>query len=367
MKLSEKISKVFRNKLFSLLVMLVGVALLFAVWANAIGTTFLSTEVLLSIGSSMTTTSFMAIGAGMLLVAGHMDFSVAAVGALSCVSMAACIKYLSMPTGFAIIVALAAGALCGLLNGVLVNEFNFDSFIATLASSFVITGITQVVSLDSSKGAAIPQTINVSNSVTNFIGTYKIGGAMPIGLLLALVAFVIYGIILSRTKFGKEMYLVGGNPRAAELAGIRSKRVVYILFANSGLMSAMAGVLYMCRSGLGDLTALQAKMAGVLYMCRSGLGDLTALQANQYTGLTAAILGGIAFGGGSGNMLGVFMGILILSTFNIGTVTVRFSGFLSIVLTGILLLIALLLDTLSKRARAKKVNMLSKSEREGET
>ncbi|MBR4491042.1 MAG: ABC transporter permease, partial [Bacteroidales bacterium] len=340
------ISKVFRNKLFSLLVMLVGVALLFAVWANAIGTTFLSTEVLLSIGSSMTTTSFMAIGAGMLLVAGHMDFSVAAVGALSCVSMAACIKYLSMPTGFAIIVALAAGALCGLLNGVLVNEFNFDSFIATLASSFVITGITQVVSLDPSKGAAIPQTINVSNSVTNFIGTYKIGGAMPIGLLLALVAFVIYGIILSRTKFGKEMYLVGGNPRATELTGIRSKRVIYILFANSGLMSAMAGVLY---------------------MCRSGLGDLTALQANQYTGLTAAILGGIAFGGGSGNMLGVFMGILILSTFNIGTVTVRFSGFLSTVLTGILLLIALLLDTLSKRARAKKVNMLSKSEREGET
>lgn len=346
MKLSEKISKVFHNKLFSLLVMLVGVALLFAVWANAIGTTFLSTEVLLSIGSSMTTTSFMAIGAGMLLVAGHMDFSVAAVGALSCVSMAACIKYLSMPTGFAIIVALAAGALCGLLNGVLVNEFNFDSFIATLASSFVITGITQVVSLDPSKGAAIPQTINVSNSVTNFIGTYKIGGAMPIGLLLALVAFVIYGIILSRTKFGKEMYLVGGNPRATELTGIRSKRVIYILFANSGLMSAMAGVLY---------------------MCRSGLGDLTALQANQYTGLTAAILGGIAFGGGSGNMLGVFMGILILSTFNIGTVTVRFSGFLSTVLTGILLLIALLLDTLSKRARAKKVNMLSKSESEGET
>lgn len=346
MKLSEKISKVFHNKLFSLLVMLVGVALLFAVWANAIGTTFLSTEVLLSIGSSMTTTSFMAIGAGMLLVAGHMDFSVAAVGALSCVSMAACIKYLSMPTGFAIIIALAAGALCGLLNGVLVNEFNFDSFIATLASSFVITGITQVVSLDPSKGAAIPQTINVSNSVTKFIGTYKIGGLMPIGLLLALIAFIIYGIILSRTKFGKEMYLVGGNPRAAELAGIRSKRVVYILFANSGLMSAMAGVLY---------------------MCRSGLGDLTALQANQYTGLTAAILGGIAFGGGSGNMLGVFMGILILSTFNIGTVTVRFSGFLSTVLTGILLLIALLLDTLSKRARAKKVNMLSKSEREGET
>ena len=85
------------------------------------------------------------------------------------------------------------------------------------------------------------------------------------------------------------------------------------------------------------------------------------------TGLTAAILGGIAFRGGSGNMLGVFMGIQILSTFNIGTVTVRFSGFLSTVLTGILLLIALLLDTLSKRARAKKVNMLSKSEREGET
>lgn len=339
MNISEKLSVVFRKKLFSLFLMLVGVVLLFGIWSSAIGTTFLSTEVLLSIGSSMTATSFLAIGAGMLLVAGHMDFSVASIGALSCVTMAACIKYLSMPTGLAIIIALIAGALCGLLNGVLVNEFNFDSFIATLASSFVIKGIMQVVSLDPSKGAAIPQTINVSNSVTNFIGTYEVGGVLPIGLLAALLAFVIYGIILSRSKFGKEMYMVGGNPQAAELTGIRSARVVYILFANSGFLAAMAGVIY---------------------MCRSGLGDLTALQTNQYTGLTAAILGGIAFGGGRGNMLGVFMGILILSTFNIGTVTVRFSNHLSTILSGVLLLAALLLDTMSERKRRKNINRFAR-------
>lgn len=335
MNISEKLSAVFHKKLFSLFLMLVGVVLLFSIWASAIGATFLSAEVLLSIGSSMTVTSFLAVGAGMLLVAGHMDFSVASIGALSCVTMAACIKYFSVPTGLAIIIALIAGTICGLLNGMLVNEFNFDSFIATLASSFVIKGVMQVVSLDPGKGASIPQTINVSNAVTNFIGSYKIGGVLPIGLLAALLAFVIYGIILSRSKFGKEIYMVGGNSKAAELTGIRSTRVVYILFANSGFLSAMAGVIY---------------------MCRSGLGDLTALQANQYTGLTAAILGGIAFGGGSGNMLGVFMGILILSTFNIGTATVRFSNYLSTILSGVLLLTALLLDTMSKRRRAKNIN-----------
>lgn len=320
--------------------MLIGVAAVFSIWAYAIGTTFLSAEVFLSLGNTMTATSFLAIGAGMLLVAGHMDFSVASVGALSCVTMAACIKYFSMPTGLAIIISLVAGALCGLLNGVLVNEFDFDSFIATLASSFVIKGIMQVVSLDPGKGAAIPQTINVSNSVTNFIGTHKIGGVLPIGLLAAVLAFVIYGIILSRSKFGKEIYMVGGNPQAAELAGIRPKRVVYVLFANSGFLAAMAGVIY---------------------MCRSGLGDLTALQTSQYTGLTAAILGGIAFGGGRGNMMGVFMGILILSVFNIGAVTVRFSNHLSTILSGVLLLAALLLDTLSERRRNSKYMLFARN------
>ena len=111
----------------------------------------------------------------------------------------------------------------------------------------------------------------------------------------------------------------------------------YILFANSGFL---------------------AGICGVIAFGRAGQGSLNALVNNQFTGLTAAILGGVSFGGGTGNMAGVFAGLMVLHTFNKGTTIVRFSTYWSTVFIGLLLLVALTVDYLNIRSESKSVGLI---------
>lgn len=318
------------SKLFLLIILLLVIVAIFTVWAGSMGTNFLQIDTLISIGDLMIVTAFLAIGAGLLLVAGQLDLSQAAIGAFGCVIVASAIRYWAMPTGIAIVVALVCCTIFGIVNAVLVNEFNFQPFIATMATLSVVKGLMYLVSVDPTTHN--PGNVNVSNEVTKFIGSYEIGGVVPFGLAIAILAFIVYGLILSKTKFGMSTYLVGGNPQAARLSGISPRKVSYILFANSGFL---------------------AGISGVFYMGRSSQGDLNALTLNQFTGLTAAILGGISFGGGSGNMAGVFVGLLILNAFSKGTTVVRFSNYWTTILSGLLLILALSLD-LYMASRAKR-------------
>lgn len=323
----------FKSKLFSLLALLVAMFIIFTVWSKIIGVEFLSLDTILLIGDSLVVTSFLAVGSGFLMVSGKMDLSASAIGAFGSVFLAAVMKYYNMNPAIAIILTLILCAGFGLINGLLVNEFNFQPFIATMAMASVAKGMMQWVSVDPTAARPTAATINYSNAITKFIGTEKIGG-FSVMLILSIIVFVVYGLILSKSKFGMHTYLVGGNPQAAYLTGISPKKITYILFANSGFL---AGV------------------AGVIYMGRTSQGDLNALMLNQFTGLTAAILGGISFGGGNGNMAGVFVGLMILNTFNIGTTIVRFNNYWTTVLSGLLLLAALTMDYYSARKAQKAV------------
>ncbi len=168
---SEKgAKKFFKSKLFTLIVLLAAIVVIFTVWAALIGEKYASVNTVLSVGDLMIVTSFLAIGAGMLMVSGNLDLSASAIGAFSCVLMAACLKYWAIPTGLAIVVSLVAAIIFGILNAVLVNEFNFPSFIGTMAMASVAKGAMQFVSVSPDTGS--PTTINVSNEVTKFIGTY---------------------------------------------------------------------------------------------------------------------------------------------------------------------------------------------------
>lgn len=326
----NKKKAVFANpRLVPMLSLMVVILAIFTIWSAIQGKMFLSLDTLASVGDQMIVTSFLAVGAGMLLVSGHLDFSSSSIGAFSCVLMAVCLKYANLPTGAAIVIALAGGTAFGVINGVLVNEFGFQSYIATMSMSFVIKGVMQAVAINPDTG--LPQPVNYSNAVTKFIGTTRLWSVIPVTLIPAIAVFVLYGILLRRTEFGHQVYLVGGNPQASRLTGINPKKVTYILFANSGFLAAAAGVIY---------------------MCRASQGDLSALQLNQFTGFTAAMLGGISFGGGSGTMGGVFIGLLILNIFSYGTISVHLSNYWTTVLTGVLLIIALTMD-LSVRGRLR--------------
>lgn len=319
-----------KSKMFMLLILLAAVVILFSAWAGIIGVSFFSLDTLIGVGDLLILTSFLAIGSGFLMVAGKMDLSASKIGAFSSVIMAAGLKYWGMPTGIVIPVTLICCVAFGILNAILVNEFNFAPFIATMAMAYVVQGVMYLVSVSPETGS--PMSINFSNTFSRFIANAKLFG-VPVTLILAIAMFIIYGLILSKSKFGMKIYLVGGNPQAANLVGINPKKITYILYANSAFL---------------------AGIAGILYMGRSSQGDLTALMQNQFTGLTASILGGVSFGGGKGNMAGVFIGLIILNTFSKGTMIVGLSNYWTTVLSGLLLLIALGTDYYSEKKTKKK-------------
>ncbi|MDR3278720.1 MAG: ABC transporter permease [Oscillospiraceae bacterium] len=320
-----------KSKMFTLLLMLAFLVLLFTLWAPLVGNQFLTGVNFFSILDSLVVTSFLAIGAGCLMVSGNLDLSASAVGAFGGVLIAVCIKSWALPWPLAILLTLAACAAIGALNGALVNVFNFQPFIATMAMAAVIKGLMYFVSLDPTTGNAT--TVNFSQAALTFIGSYKIFGTIPFTVVIMLAAFLLYGLMLNKTKFGMSIYLVGGNRSASRLTGISPKKISYILFANSAML---AGV------------------SGIIMAARTRQGNLNALTANQFTGLTAAILGGISFGGGNGGMGGAFVGLLILNTFNKGTTVVKFDTYWTTVLSGLLLLVALTLDYFGLK-RAQKI------------
>jgi len=322
--------KITSSKLFSLILIWVVLMIIFTVAPLIMGKTPIIKKIV-DIVDLMIVSAFLAVGAGFLMVSGNLDLSAAGIGAFACVCTAVLIQYAAMPAPIAMIIALLATIVFGLLNGLLVNEFSCPAFIATMAMNYVAKGCMQWVSVSPETGNA--GSVYVYNDFVNFVRETTIIG-LPLTFFVALLVFIIYGIILSKTVFGMKMYLVGGNPTAANLVGINPKKFVYILFANSGFL---------------------AGIAGIIYMCRAAQGDLNALSLNQFTGMTAAILGGVSFGGGNGNIAGVFIGLMILNTFNKGMLLCGASTYWTTVLSGVLLLVALIIDNVQTARNRKSV------------
>lgn len=322
-----------RHKVFSLILLYVALVIMFTVWSEIKGGQFLKITTFMNILNSLVVSSFLTIGAGCLLISGHIDLSQAAIGAFGGMALAAAIKSWGLPWYTAIIIGLLLCAIFGSLNALLVTKFRFPSFIGTLAMASMVRGLMYLFSSVGNKGLAT--NIAFLNEPLNFIGKGELG-PIPVSVIIMLVFFLLYGIVMSKTKFGMKVTFIGGNPEAAKLSGINSTAITYILFINSAVLGGLAGIFN---------------------AARLGQGALTALQTNQFTGITAAILGGISFGGGAGGMGGAFIGLLILNTFQIGMGVVSVNPFWVNVFSGILLLIALAVDLIAQRRSRKAQNL----------
>ena len=211
----------------------------------------------------------------------------------------------------------------------MVTKLKFPAFIATLAMASMVKGLMYVFSSMGNNGTAA--NINFKNDVTFFLGRGTVAG-IPFGVIVMVIFFIIFGILMSKTGFGMKVTLMGGSPVAATLAGINAEGLTIVLFVISAVMG-----------GIG----------GIFNAARLSQGALTALTTNQFTGLTAAILGGISFGGGVGGMGGAFVGLLILNTFQIGMSFVGVNPFWVNVFSGVLLLLALALDFIAMSRKSK--------------
>lgn len=268
------------------------------------------------------TIGLLAIGETFLIIAGHVDLSCANIAAMFAVITAIMINA-GVPWLLTIVIVVACSTVAGLVNSCLVNVFGLQPFIATLAMSNVFSGVAYLAC----SGKSLP----VGDKAFNAIGSMRILG-IPFPAILMVVCFVIFGFILARTVFGRSVYMVGGNPEAARLAGLNPKKVSTVLYVLSAMVAAFAGVL------------MTAKMHS---------GQPSAGSGAEFDAITAAILGGVAFTGGTGNLAGCFIGLLIMQCFNNGLTVVNVSSFWQIVAKGLLLIAALIFDFFRRKKLAK--------------
>ena len=312
----NKWKQIVGSKLFTLSLLLVIIVVVLEI---ATGGLLLKLRNIRSILQSITVVSFLTIGAGMLLISGNTDLSLGGIGTLGPMVLAFTMS-VGVPWYAALILALLASALCGLINAFMVNNLNFPTFIATLGMASVANGIAYTIS-----GG---KNIDIDDPVLAFIGTERLAKYIPYSIFISIIALIVYGIILKKTKFGRTVYLIGGNPEAARLVGLKPKKTSYMLFINASCMACIAGVLMSARIKTATCNGLSGQ---------------------QFTGITAAILGGISFGGGTGGMAGALVGILILNVFENGLQLLAIPTYWQTVASGLLLLAALVYDKLAAK------------------
>ncbi|MCL2401205.1 MAG: ABC transporter permease [Oscillospiraceae bacterium] len=289
---------------------------------------------IMQILNMMAVSTFLTQGVALLMISGKLDLSTGANGTL-CGMFLAYVLRAGVPLIPAILMALAVGALVGVVNAALVNELNMAPFIATLATSLIATGFVILIAQNRIIPIRHPVLIDYgSYMLFRFnVGEFSFPG-VPVSAFLAFCFMAIIGVLLHKTKFGRQTYLVGGNPQAAMLSGINPKKMSYILFIICGLFSSIAGITLVSR--------LQS-------------ANMQGLVAQRFQGITAAVLGGISLGGGTGGMAGAFVGLLVLNTFSNGmTVQGTGPGWQHIA-SGGLLIFALTLEYFQRRQNEKIV------------
>ena len=323
------IKKAIRSKALPLIVLLLAMIGAFAIIApirNDGFQAFFRPVTIWRILQNIAVPGFLTLGVGCLLISGQFDFSGASVGSLGGIIVGVGISKWGLHWGLTIAIALGVAVAVGLINGLIVNELKQPSFIATMAMSTIMTAVMMILA---------PQGAPFVSKPVELISDYRLfGSEITAASVVMVLFFIIYGLALSKTKFGRTLYLMGGNSTATRLAGINPKRTSYFLFINGAVLGCVAGILNVSRTQ-------NASLAGV--------------SSYQFTGMTSAILGGISFGGGSGGMGGAFVGLMVINTFNMGITTSRGSTYLTQVLSGGLLLIALTFDYFSVRAQNRRV------------
>jgi ribose/xylose/arabinose/galactoside ABC-type transport system permease subunit len=226
----------------------------------------------------------LAIGQTIVVVAGGIDLSVAAVMQLSGVTVAEITGGQDALVALAIPLCLAMGLLIGLGNGLLVTKRRVQPFIATLFVGLLVTGLRLLVTRATPSGV-LPPAIRAFGR-----GTV---GPIPVAVLLFALVAVLASFVLRRTTLGRRIYAVGGNAASAELSGVRVDRITVTSYLLSGLLAAVAGIVLVGYLGYAD------QEIGVGY-------DLDSI--------AAVVVGGAVLGGGRGRVSGTVAGVLLMAT-----------------------------------------------------
>ena len=262
-----------------------------------------------------------ALGQTLVLLVGGIDLSVGAAAGLSAIVGSIALTQWGLHPYLVIPFTMLFGLCLGLINGALVGGLGLNPFIVTLATWEIFAGMTLVIT------QGYP--IRPLGPAFQVFGKGEVFG-VPVPVLLFFLAGLVLIWMLRQTRFGRDIFAVGGNRDAAVLAGIRVKAVEFAAFGLAGMFAALAGILFASRMDAGQPSVGEGWLMGAI---------------------TAAILGGTSLRGGQGSIVGTILGALLLAVLANGTVLLNVSGYWQRVIVGFVVLIAVLVDLLRRRGQ----------------
>ncbi|AIM15716.1 ribose ABC transporter permease [Bacillus sp. X1(2014)] len=293
---------------------LLGLLILFVI-VSVLNPSFLEPLNILNLLRQVAINALIAFGMTFVILTGGIDLSVGAILALSSSLMAGMIVSGVDPI-LAILIGCVLGALMGVVNGLLITKGKMAPFIATLATMTILRGLTLVYTEGN------PITGLGDHHLFQLFGRgYFLG--IPVPAVTMILTFVVLYILLHKTPFGRKTYAIGGNEKAALISGIKVPNVKVMIYALSGLLSALAGAILTSRLNSAQPTA------GTSY---------------ELDAIAAVVLGGTSLSGGKGRIFGTLIGALIIGTLNNGLNLLGVSSFYQMVVKGIVIIIAVLLD-----------------------
>lgn len=302
-------------------VILILVALLFSITIP----NFLNYRIFNNILTQSVFIGVLSIGMSFALFCGHMDMSItstmaftAMVGAILAGRGGSALG-IELNPFICLLIMLALGCLVGLVNGFIITRFKLNAFVATFGMMVVIKGLTTYIT----EG----QAVTTLPPFLTYVGVTRLANFSMI-VWITLILYIISIIIVGKTKVGRYLYAVGGNPDAAYRFGIDPKRTAILAFVVAGFLASIAGFLLIARMQ----TATPAMAGDMLFEV-----------------VAACVIGGVSLSGGRGNLVGVLGGVILLSMFRTALNILNVSVYVVEVIRGLLILIAIIIDSLKVR------------------
>ena len=292
------------------------VALCFVLWI--LTPYFLTVSNLLNVAEQTSINAIVAVGMTFVILSAGIDLSVGSIVALSGVILGMALRD-GQPLMLALTVALAVGVVSGAVNGLLISHGDLPPFIVTLGTMSI------------ARGAAL--LVTEGRPVSGFAASFRVlatgrVGFVPAPVIITAAVYLLAHLVLTRTTFGRYVYAIGGNEEATRLSGVAVRFHKAMIYAVSGLMSAVAAVILTAR-----LNSAQP-IAGMMY---------------ELDAIAATVIGGTSLMGGEGTLGGTLVGALIMGVLRNGLNLLGVSSFLQQIVIGGVIVVAVLLDTVLKR------------------
>lgn len=317
----DRLGTPLRRLLGSWEVLLFGVAVLIFIANSLASPYFLDAWNLSDATFNFTEKAMIAFAMALLIIAGEIDLSVAAIIALASTAMGYAVQ-IGVGTPGLVAIGLATGLACGAFNGFLVAVLRLPSIVVTIGTMSLFRGISYIVLGDQAFGKYPADFAYFGQGYVFWVFSFE--------FVFFLAVALVFGILLHRTNFGRHVYVIGNNPLAARFSGIPVERVKFILFLLTGLMSGIAAVCLTSRLG----------------STRPSIAQGWELEV-----VTMVVLGGVSILGGAGTIVGVVIAAFVMGLVTFGLGLLNVPGIVMSIFIGLLLIVTIALPIIARRVR----------------